>query len=267
MPQIDTAADITPILTLSIGRSGTTLMMRLMSSHPHVVARQDYPLEFQPFLYALFPENTLVRSRTAPDLGNPERFLIADAMAVYADMARAAGKRARYLVEKLPGGLDAERILAAVPTTRFLWLVRDPRDVLLSARAFDAKRGYRGFREQDGDSDETVVLKYVTGFQNVLRAAGVTKPKIVRYEELVGPRSVAEAVLADVFSSLGLDASAEVVRQSFHFAASAEDGRHVTSLATEQSAHRWRSEMPAHLIDLFAQHFGTILPQLGYAVR
>jgi hypothetical protein len=254
-----------PLLSLSIGRSGTTLLVRLLSGHPGIVARQDYPLEFRPFAFALFPDDPVLLSSTAPEILRPESFSIADAYALYRAMAERQEKSPQYFAEKLTAWLDTQRIVRAAPDARFLWLVRDPRDVLLSARAFDRKRGFRGFRERDGDCDETVVLKYADAFGRLIDGAERTGARLVRYEDLVG--GDARAALAEVFSWLELDASATIVENTLRTATNAEDGRHTTSGSPDQSVGRWRSEMSSHLIDLYATHFAAIMPKLGYELR
>src|SRR5688572_17334867 len=168
------SAGMQPLLSLSVGRSGTTFLMRLLSSHPAVIARQDYPLEFRPFAFALFPDDQVLRSSTAPAISHPEAFLVSDAFSMYRAMAERMGKSPRYFVEKFTADLDVRRVVEATPEARFLWLIRDPRDVLLSARAFDRKRGFRGFRERDGDTDETVVVKYAVRFSKLMAGAEET---------------------------------------------------------------------------------------------
>ena len=261
----DMLPEMQPLLSLSIGRSGTTFLMRLLSSHPGIVARQDYPLEFRPFAFALFPDDPTLLSSTAPELTRADVFSVSDAVSLYRAMAEMAGKSSRYFVEKLTGRLDARRIVRAAPDARFLWLVRDPRDVLLSARAFDRKRGFRGFRERDGDSDETVVMKYANGFKQLIDGAERTGARLVRYEQLIG--SNGHAALADIFSWLELDAGEAIVRNAFSTAMNAEDGRHRTSRSPQQSVCRWKSEMSGHLVDLYAKHFAAIMPKLGYELR
>jgi hypothetical protein len=259
------AAGMRPLLSLSIGRSGTTFLMRLLSGHPQIVARQDYPLEFRPFAFALFPDDPELLASAAPDIPQAEAFSVSDAFALYRAMAEKMGKSPRFFVEKLTGRLDPQRIVTATPDARFLWLVRDPRDVLLSARAFDRKRRFRGFREQNGDSDETVVLKYADGFRRLIDSAERTDARLVRYEQLIG--SNGHAALADVFSWLELDTGETIVENAFRAAMNAEDGRHRTSSSPQQSIGRWRSEMSGHLIDLYARHFALIMPKLGYELR
>jgi hypothetical protein len=254
-----------PLLSLSIGRSGTTFLMRLLSSHPGIVARQDYPLEFRPFSFALFPDDPTLLSSTRPEIPRADSFSVPDAVSLYRAMAEMAGKSPRYFVEKLTGQLDTRRIVRAAPDARFLWLVRDPRDVLLSARAFDRKRGLRGFRERDGDSDETVVLKYADGFKRLIDGAERTGARQVRYEQLIGDNG--HAALADIFSWLELDAGETIVRNAFNTAMNAEDGGHRTSSSPQQSVCRWKSEMSGHLVDLYAKHFAAIMPKLGYELR
>ena len=66
-----------PIFLVSSGRSGTTYLMRLLASHPAIVAYEEYPLEFRPALFSLYPDYTIMSKILAREWnfeGNQELF-------------------------------------------------------------------------------------------------------------------------------------------------------------------------------------------------
>lgn len=252
-----------PLLVLGVGRSGTTFLMRLLAAHPAVIAQETYPLECRAFLLSIFPYDQIVRDpKLRGEASDFESGTSADIFRFYSSLAKAANKEPRYFAEKMPPWLDARKIISLHPDTRFLCLVRDPRDVLLSARAFDRKRGFRAFQERDGDTEETVVTKYANLFSRLLATAAEADAKIVRYEALAGENSW--RAVGDIFSWLGIDAAEDTVRKVMEAAATAESGAHVTARSLQDSVARWKTEMPHPLIGLFSQRLGPILTGLGY---
>jgi hypothetical protein len=52
---------IKPVFLVAEGRTGTTLLMRVLASHHRIVAYEDYPLEFRPALFSLYPDYPVMR--------------------------------------------------------------------------------------------------------------------------------------------------------------------------------------------------------------
>lgn len=149
------------------------------------------------------------------------------------------------------------------PKARFIFLVRDPRDTLLSARDFDRKRGHRGFVEQDGDTDELVVLKYRYLFGWLIANAEATGAMVVRYEDLA---TSSEVTVSAILRALDLDADTAIVTQSILTANSSEDGEHTTSPTLAASVGRWQSQLTDGLRDLYRTNLGDVLRRFGYPV-
>jgi hypothetical protein len=251
--------------------------MRLLASHPQVIAHERYPLEFRPFSAAVYGAESHLGELLLPYwafdgddelLRKPleERGFITtdDALAIYEQLAAIAEKSPRIFVEKFYSLRDPREIAAIDPHARFICLVRDPRDVLLSTRAFDRKRGYRGFAEAEGDTDEHVVLKFRALYDFVIGNADATGAVFVRYEDLV---TRAERALCSVFNRLGLQCDAGVAVKCIERAASLEDGRHTTSPSLAASVGRWRSELPGDLGGLYRRHFTHVLQRFEYALE
>jgi len=264
-----------PLFVVADGRSGTTLLMRLLASHPAIVAYEEYPLEFRPTLFSLYPENPILQ----PFPLNAWKFegsreLLFEPMAahgglplesvgpIYAAIASAMGKSPRYYVEKCPVGLDLARLAQRLPRFRCLLLVRDPRDIVLSARAFNRKRGSYDFREQKGATVEEHIAAFRHSYDHVAKKlASIAGAHLVRYEELALDGLNA---LRGIFDWLGIESSDGLVEACMRRAAQMETGEHRTSASLEASVGRWRREMPADWHAYFAKHLGPALARFGY---
>lgn len=186
-------AMIQPLILNTIGRSGSTWLAGLLSSHPEVVGYR--PMEFetrvatywtsvfqalsQPrsYLSQIVPTN-LESDRTwwlgngakgSPSIGDPglERWLGKDAVEQAAGVCRnrieaffrreavTQGKPgARYFFEKfLSEPVTLDLLNELYGDAREVILVRDFRDVASSVLAFNRKRGYQAFGREHVDND------------------------------------------------------------------------------------------------------------------
>ncbi|MDQ0998075.1 hypothetical protein QFZ34_003257 [Phyllobacterium ifriqiyense] len=260
-----------PLLVIAVGRSGTTYLNAMLSRHPEIVAHTAYPLEFSPFLSALFPEDATLRGSTnSPQyfadeatpllstLVNADRLPIENIDPIYAMLARE--KRPQYFLEKFHPRLDLNAVFSAKPNARFICLVRDPRDVLISARAFDQKRGFKGFRERDGDTNEEVVLKYKEVFDQLVSAQKSSNALIVHYERLIADTA---SCLRLICNYLEINSSLETIQGCLSKGLDIPDG-HITSPKGANSIARWQDEMDVDLRGLYKKHLGDVIQHFGY---
>jgi hypothetical protein len=185
-----------PLTVTTLGRTGSTLMMTLLSVHPAIAAFNPIGYDARPFAYELEAALALADpasrmrlidsagqgdgwwlgresvtaealQRLEPPLrelllGAPvERLLRAgvERAAAFARELGAAEERpdVRYAAEKA-GPAHLPRLLRELCADgREIFLVRDFRDVLASMLAFNAKRGYAAFGRERVDSDEQFV--------------------------------------------------------------------------------------------------------------
>lgn len=255
--------NIEPLFVVSIGRSGTTVLMSLLTQHPRIISDTGYPFEFRLFAAAADPENkTLTDAVFAYPLDGDRGKLLAPAYGqgltpaatqhILGNLAAAQGKTPLFAAEKV-GPRLLPIVQAAYPMARYVLLLRDPRDVVVSARAFDAKRGFRGFQERDGDSDEEVVLKYKPLIDTLAAFREKERPLTIRYDELMCSR---EETLLRLFGGLGLEPCAGIEPPVF--------AHHRTAVSESVSTKRWPTEMSASLQQLFRRHMEESLVTLGF---
>lgn len=268
----------TPFFQVALGRSGTTMAMRLFSSHPDVVAHAAYPLELRALASAWHPhdERLIAGLRHYRDIApftEDDRAAIdggeapdlASVRALYGRIAEGQGKsHARYATEKYPPRLDLAEGLNRQPEAKILILVRDPRDVIVSARAFDEKRGYRGFLEQAGDTDADLVRRYADQYARLHQILSATPDAVVvRYEDMVADPA---AVATRVFRWLGVAADEHTVAEAVRRGLAKKPGRHLTAASVPKTVGRWRDGLEPATAALAASLMTAELAAFGYRV-
>jgi hypothetical protein len=241
------------------GRVGSTLLMQLLGTSPDIAFDARYPAGERRYLSYCIRAGAYLTGE--PTLGVTPLFfsdrfgpLPFEAPPLGAVWARALWSAtgdelwpgARWYAEKLAVPVD-EIVAAGIPV-RVVDVVRDPRDLLVSIRAFLAKTGNDGFDSvADGPG----------GFARTLAerldemAASTVDRVTVRYEELVGDIQSCAARLGG-WLDVELDPSALPSWEAM--------AHHTTSASAEASIGRWRDELPADEARLLA----PVAERLGY---
>jgi len=185
----------------------------------------------------------------ARELGKPDVTLFAEKAVGY-DGAGGALKRAWD--ELFPDG-------------RELLLVRDPRDVLCSMRAYDTRRGGASFGRERAEDERAFMERLGAAmrlFGDRHEELG-ERSLVVRYEDLVEDT---HAALSAVFAHLSIDASAEAVGGVVERAEkeTAEMRAHRTASDARASIGRWRSDMAPESRALASAVFADELERYGY---
>jgi hypothetical protein len=300
MPESGGRKSLQPLMVTSLGRSGTTYLMRLLAQHAKVVVDRTYPYEanaaryfmhtaralthppvpgkaVRPFDLGDFSEPPLVEApiRTTPAMkdflaagypGIAAEFACRATDAFYRQIGDANGQASpTYFCEKvLPSGIRF-MLWNLYAQPREVFLVRDFRDVACSVFAFNAKRGTLSFGRGAVESDEAYVEQLRQAARNMLDTyrGCACKGLLVRYEDLIHRPA---HTLQEVLSYLNLDADPSVIEQLMRDA-SADDPqleKHKTSASPEASIGRWRQDMSPELQELCGKSFADLLPAFGY---
>ncbi len=173
--------------------------------------------------------------------------------------------RPRYIAQKMPLSPARYFVSNIYPGAREIFLVRDFRDVWLSARSFNRRRGTASFG-RDQAVDDLAWMRGLGHSSRELRLAHQAsghRSLLVHYEDLVDEP---EAELLRIFRWLSVDQSPEAVASSMR--ANDEDaaGAHRTTPRDSASAGRWKTEMTEQERELAAFVFGEDLAYFGYQV-
>jgi GT2 family glycosyltransferase len=294
-----------PVLITTCGRTGSSLLVRLLAEHPAVVTWR--PSEYEPrvasywalvlgtlsepssYLQSLAMRRTDARwwlgngpsplvdvpdssIRDLLGMGNVEalgNFCRGRVDAFYERVATLQERsQSRWFVEKCSSDYWTRAFLFELyPDAREIVLVRDFRDVICSMFAFE-QRGHRGaFGRNLVASDEEFVARIGAAAGELLAAyrERAGESLLLRYEDLI--RSPDEA-LREVLGYLGLETDPETIRRMLDLAGEAprpDLREHMTSSSVAASIGRWRQDLDARMQEACRAAFERILPEFGYS--
>jgi hypothetical protein len=292
-----------PILITTFGRTGSMLLMRLLSSHPEVLSYKPYRFEQRIASYWIDALLTLSNPVSflrgvAPQVGVDDamwwigteapmpwplrdepvqEWLGGEAVealaivsqqridALYEQIAATIGAGdERFFAEK--SNLRVSAVAAELyPEGRELFLVRDFRDMLCSVFAYNEKRGVTGFGRAQVGTD-TEYIERLGGWAASLARAWERRQDrahVVRYEDLVLDP---EPALAGLLRHVGVDSSTETIQEMLDRLGEEipELREHPTSPSAGRSVGRWRSELSPELSAACDEAFGPVLELFGY---
>ena len=185
-------------------------------------------------------------------------------------LAAAGGKPdARFFVEKAAPAMlrsTAEVMEELDPRAREVLLIRDPRDMVCSMRAYSDKRGSFLFGPGPDASIEDTIrwLSHngAAGLVDYMQRRG-RRVHVVRYEDLVGDQ---RETLVGVLEHIGASTDPETVTEMLARLAAQRSQRagHATTDSTDRSVGRWRSELTPVQQELAQALFRPHLEALGY---
>ncbi len=276
---------------LSTGRSGTTILAQCLSANPSIVCRDVFPFETRAsqhlFLWAENGKsddymNLSIDSKTK---ANFRLFLRDDELSKdwwQSKKSTIRGKRVIDLVddyysfiketqnkpksitylEKAKGLSTLHRMHSWGWPLYPILLIRDPRDILLSVKAFNAKRMLNGFGAANF-TDAELVNMYSNFF---LSSRALFKNKKIAFSEVHYNALMEnpEATLAKVAKEANLDSSPTAVELMLHsFRKDSKDtALHITQ-KDKNSTSRWKGEANDRLIKIF-KNFDHKFKELGY---
>jgi Sulfotransferase family len=280
-----------PITVTSPGRSGSTWLMRMLAEHPDIIVHERFPHEFRicgywmHFIQVLASPAYPSQVESFEFWTNRERlpafpyyFIGSDQIEKFASMAQdtvesfyrehARGRKSTtpaFFAEKSTTADHIRRIMWQLyPRTREIFLVRDPRDTLVSVLAFHAKQGLNEFAGQAVETDEQLV-----GFvrSSILSLTQLWKSRsqyaaLVHYEDLIlSPNEHIPAML----DALELDSSPTIVDAMVNAGneTTADLKAHKTSPDARLSIGRWKRDLDPRMQKICEEAFDGLLEELG----
>jgi Sulfotransferase family len=294
---------IQPLMVNTIGRSGSTWLVWLLSRLPEAVAFRPWARDArvgtywtsvlqglarpQGYLAQLVPGPLgernwwLDRDDLKPGVAGDEElegWLGGDAVESLVELCqsridafyeRLAGpaERPRYFVEKyLPYQLTPDLLAEMYPGAREVILVRDFRDMLCSVIAFNEKRGWEAFGRADAGSDaEYVETTVCNSARRLLRRLRELgdAAHLVRYEDLIQSPA---ATLGELMAHLGLEPDEDAIAATLERADSEAPAvdQHRTTDKASASIGRWKRDLSPQLTEVCAQVLDPVLTEFGY---
>jgi hypothetical protein len=293
-----------PIMVTTLGRTGSTWVINLLSHHPDVVAYPAFKGEVRCATYwtdvmaaLTSPASYLqgIRTQAAGNLwwlGNSRRFdEILDDHDIetwlgkgqveemvrfykarldefYFHLAERTGRGTpRYFAEKALPSTQLAMLRHLYPGLKEVFLVRDFRDMLTSIFAFNRAKGFQSFGRELADSDEQYVRSFLgPDVDRLLRGwqERSDRAHLLRYEDLVNEPG---PTLRALFSYLELDSSEPVIERILAASEerpSAQQQGHPTTATPADSLQRWRRDLSPELQAACDEAFSKALEGFGY---
>jgi len=293
-----------PLMVTTLGRTGSTALVRMLGANPGIAAYR--PFEYEPraasywmgvlrglaepasYRRQVMPagpidgnwwlgaDAPMPRRIRDPELGDWLGGEAVEELAAFcqsrldglygrvAALQERAG--AQFFAEKLRPDFVPELMWELYPGAREVILARDFRDMVSSMFAFNAKRGFAGFRRGAAASDAEFIAERVGSSVAALERAWQARAErahLVRYEDLVlDPRATAEA-LAEYLSLDATGPAIEAMVASITARGDESDG-HRTVADPADSIGRWRSDLSPGLQNACEEALGPALRAFGY---
>jgi hypothetical protein len=293
---------IQPLSVTTLGRTGSTAVVRLLGAHPEIVAYR--PFEYEPraatywigVLKALAEPASHRRQLTPggpldgpwwlgtePPLPrrskDPEiqewlgRESVQDIAAfcqgriegLYERVAALLDRpHAAYFAEKLRPDAVPDLISEIYPQGREILLVRDFRDMVSSMFAFNEKRGFRGFRREESASDADYIAERVGPSAAALATAWRARSSRSFLLRYEDFVLRQKETVAALLDYLALDAAPNTIEKMLAGLEAPESAGHRTVPDARKSIGRWRKDLAPELQEACAQALGPVLREFGY---
>lgn len=279
-----------PIMLRSFGRSGSTLMMQVLGSHPNVIFDRTYPFENRHLTYIHRLSSVIKKDHEFSELWTPDSLFDANNAFVgpipykefdifdkkhlsntalkylWAAFSESLLEKSEIIDESLPV-YYAEKVVQdicpdinSIIEAKNLFIFRDPRDEFLSIKSFNEKRGFHGFGWLDTDTDESFAARMAESRKHYMRNLAKMKNDerrlVVLYEDFMANPYNGTKLISEW---IGLPLSYDKVIENL-----GNVGQHITSKNINGSTLRWKTELSPSVLSVFDSIIGDELVLLGY---
>ena len=255
-----------PFFIVGLGRSGTTYLFHLLNAHPRIALTDGakvldalcYSYRFCTLPADEFNATGELRGVVDPDcIPTFSVIFIRHARQMLEEFYAARFKKPfTHWGDKLPDLHCAVAARSIFPHIRFLVPVRDPRDVLCSAREYAPRFDARSYQLLRNSTLAEQCESWCTAYQYLFEH--LDDYHIVRYERLVAEPA---AVIEQALHYLGLTthrAVIDAIRTNRTFAA------HGTSPSAKASIGRWKRDLSPDDAQTVEKICGSLMRKLGY---
>ena len=298
---------IDPLMVTTLGRTGSTILMKVLATHPAIAAYRPFEHEPRAATYWLGVMTTLTDPVSYRRQVNPSgtidgtwwlgtepplprrlrdsaltRWMDIDAVrqvgafcqsrieALYAQVAAQAGRRdPRFFAEKYRPDRIPEMVWELYSGAREVILVRDFRDMVASMFAYNAKRGREGFRRAEFEDDAQYVVREIKGGVTALAAAWEARRDRAHLVRYEDLVLRPEETIASLLGYLGLDAAGEQI-DAMVAALEARDEEtefHRTTPDPRASIGRWKKDLGDGARRACEEALAGELKTFGYALE
>jgi hypothetical protein len=293
-----------PLVLTTLGRTGSTAVVRMLAAHPEVIAYR--PFEYEPrvatywmgvlksladpaaYRRQLAPTGTIngtwwlgeqspfprpVRDRgldpwlDVTAIGELAAFAQQRVDRLYTEVASAQDRPgATFFVEKYRADAVPELVLELYPGAREVMLVRDFRDMIASMFAYNRKRGRAGFRRDQAVSDRDYVINDVGVSVAAIADAWRRRSASAHLLRYEDLILRPEETLHALLDHLALDTGAAAVAPMLASLQSRDGGSegHRTVTDPRESIGRWRHDLSEEVTAACAEALGPSLETFGY---
>ena len=293
-----------PVLVTTLGRSGSTLVMRLLGAHRQVAVEPLYPHETRaagywmhaltvmsapanhlqsshpnsyqhdPFWLGSHPHNMPPVSDTAAlrlwfgrDYSRRLAGMFMQLIEEFYERVVANDEDASpaYFAEKSHANHTSQLMSELYPDGREIFLVRDFRDMLCSMRSWYEKRGIVSFGLHHQGAADDFLLRWQYNAQVLSEAWKARRARAFLLRYEDLITNPSECAAA-VFSYLGLESSDSEMTAAVTraFRPSQDFALHQTAQSSASSIGRWKSDLTASEQNAYHSHFADVLQEFGY---
>jgi len=278
-----------PILLRSFGRTGTTMLMQLLGSSEKIIFDKQYPYENRLLAYFFrlsslpFQEKTnLTINWNNDNLLNPKLNIMGpfpfktnliinrrkfkysffkDIWKNFSNEIFNLNPQSIYYAEKVP--LDIPIELNEIMYCKNIFLLRDPRDELVSIIKFNEKRKIYAFGWRKDDTPLTFARRMIHARKAFIRHF-ISLPKYddrrikIRYEDMIENMYEESKILS---KWLGVELYPDKVIKNLN-----SHKHHMTSNSPKESIKRWKKLLDKEVLKVFEKELGEELVKVGYDI-